>query len=124
MAFPSRKSHLSRCWRDQTNRKTAPSRTDCALQPEYSLKGVLRHARFIIGPMLKRVFIAQASVLSIGIVLIAADARAQLDAFHTRFDATLNQHGVVGGGFAFVHGPDPATQFFFGEANREAHQRV
>lgn len=74
--------------------------------------------------MLKRVFIAQASVLSIGIVLIAADARAQLDAFHTRFDATLNQHGVVGGGFAFVHGSDPATQFFFGEANREAHQRV
>ena len=30
-------------------------------------------------------------------------APMQLDAFHQRFDATLQQHGVVGGGFAFVH---------------------
>jgi CubicO group peptidase (beta-lactamase class C family) len=74
--------------------------------------------------MLKRALLAPASVLLIGIVSLAVGARAQLDAFHTRFDAVLSQHGVVGGGFAFVHGPDPATQFFFGEASRETHHHV
>ncbi len=49
---------------------------------------------------------------------------ANLEAFGKQFDATLTQHGVVGGGFAFVHGTAPATERFFGEARRETHQPV
>jgi CubicO group peptidase (beta-lactamase class C family) len=49
---------------------------------------------------------------------------AQVDAFHSRFDAELTRHGVVGGGFAFVHGPAAPTQFFLGEARPDTHQRV
>jgi CubicO group peptidase (beta-lactamase class C family) len=46
------------------------------------------------------------------------------EAFNKQFDATLAQHGVVGGGFAFVHATAPATERFFGEARRETHQPV
>ena len=53
-----------------------------------------------------------------------ASAGAQLDAFHAKFDSVLTQHGVVGGGFAFVHGATPATQYFFGEARNDTHSRV
>ncbi|HEV2215273.1 MAG TPA: serine hydrolase domain-containing protein [Terracidiphilus sp.] len=46
---------------------------------------------------------------------VAASAAAQsLDAFHAHFRAVLARHGVVGGGFAFVHGDQPATEFSFG----------
>ena len=51
-------------------------------------------------------------------------ACAQIEAFHARFDAVLTQHGIVGGGFAFVHGTGPATEFFFGEARRDTRSRV
>ncbi|MFY9855413.1 MAG: serine hydrolase domain-containing protein [Terracidiphilus sp.] len=54
----------------------------------------------------------------------SAAAPANLEAFGKQFDATLAQHGVVGGGFAFVHGTAPATERFFGEARRETHQPV
>jgi CubicO group peptidase (beta-lactamase class C family) len=55
---------------------------------------------------------------------LAAFAQSLLDAFHARFDAVLTQHGIVGGGFAFVHGPAAPTQYFFGEASRETHERI
>ena len=78
-----------------------------------------------------RILTAQAMVLAVGILLMPAaalaqrsEARAPLEAFHARFDSVLTHHGVVGGGFAFVHGQAPATQFFFGEARRESHQPV
>jgi CubicO group peptidase (beta-lactamase class C family) len=45
-----------------------------------------------------------------------------IDTFRPRFEAELSRHGVVGGGFAFVHGPAPATQFFFGQARKETSQ--
>ena len=51
-------------------------------------------------------------------------AGAQLEQFHTQFTTVLKQHGVVGGGFAFVHGPGPATEYFFGEARHDTHQQV
>lgn len=51
-------------------------------------------------------------------------AHSPIDAFHSRFDAELNRHGIAGGGFAFVHGAGPATMFFNGEANIATHQRV
>jgi len=51
-------------------------------------------------------------------------AGTQLEAFHAKFDSVLTQHGVVGGGFAFVHGATAATQYFFGEARNDTHSRV
>ena len=53
-----------------------------------------------------------------------AAAPGNLEAFNQQFDATLARHGVVGGGFAFVHGTAPANERFFGEARRETHQRA
>lgn len=68
---------------------------------------------------------------TLGTALIAVTVHAQstaahapLDAFHVRFETVLTQHGVVGGGFAFVHAGQPATLFTFGEARRESHQPV
>jgi CubicO group peptidase (beta-lactamase class C family) len=84
----------------------------------------------MMGAMLKRLtlwpVIAAIISLAPGITwaqnpLVASTA---IDAFHLRFEAELARHGVVGGGFALVHGADPAAQFFLGEANRESHQRV
>ena len=51
-------------------------------------------------------------------------ARSRFDAFHARFSAELSRHGIAGGGFAFVHGGEPATTFFQGEANVTTHQPV
>jgi CubicO group peptidase (beta-lactamase class C family) len=48
----------------------------------------------------------------------------QMEAFHAKFDAALKQHGVVGGGFALVHGSGPATEYFFGEARNDNHSLV
>jgi CubicO group peptidase (beta-lactamase class C family) len=58
------------------------------------------------------------------VLLIGSSVAAQspLDGFHTRFDAEFRRHGVVGGGFAFVHGTGPTTEFFSGVA-RSATQR-
>ena len=74
--------------------------------------------------MLPRWFVPVALSLSMGVLIAPTCALGQLDAFHSRFDAELTRHGVVGGGFAFVHGPAPATQFFLGEARQATHQRV
>ena len=51
-------------------------------------------------------------------------AQSPLDGFHTRFDAEFHGHGVVGGGFAFVHGPGPATEFFSGVARTATHRPI
>jgi CubicO group peptidase (beta-lactamase class C family) len=76
-----------------------------------------------------------------------ANAQSPLESLHARFDAELARHGIVGGGFAFVHdtqwvhgetsGHDivgggfalvhdtqPAAQWFHGEANLQTHQLV
>ncbi len=55
---------------------------------------------------------------------LPAAARGNLDSFAKQFDATLARHGVVGGGFAFVHGAGPAAERFFGEVRRETDQPV
>lgn len=47
-----------------------------------------------------------------------------LDVFHARFDSVLAQHGVVGGGFAFVNGPAPTQASFYGYANNENHHPI
>jgi CubicO group peptidase (beta-lactamase class C family) len=54
----------------------------------------------------------------------AVAAHAQIDKFQPRFEGELTHHGVVGGGFAFVHGATPATDFFFGSARSDAKQPV
>ncbi|MGD0627987.1 MAG: serine hydrolase domain-containing protein [Terracidiphilus sp.] len=56
--------------------------------------------------------------------LIGFTGHAQVQAFQPRFDSSLTHHGVIGGGFAFVHGPAPATQFFFGQMRSDGGQPV
>lgn len=75
----------------------------------------------MMGCMLPRLL-----VLGLGLTMscVPRTAGAQIEAFHARFESTLTQHGVVGGGFAFVHGAGPETQYFFGEARNDIHQRV
>jgi CubicO group peptidase (beta-lactamase class C family) len=65
-----------------------------------------------------------APVLGAAVLLIAVASQAQIETFQPRFESTLARHGVVGGGFAFVHGPAPATQFFFGQARQQPAQSV
>ena len=50
--------------------------------------------------------------------------RAQIAPFHSKFDAALAHHGIVGGGFAFVHTGSPGTLFVYGNARLDTHQRV
>src|SRR5580658_8945601 len=66
--------------------------------------------------------IALATTISIAATKLPA--QTPIEAFRPRFEAVLAGHGVVGGGFAFVHGPVPATQYFFGQARRETSQSV
>jgi CubicO group peptidase (beta-lactamase class C family) len=74
--------------------------------------------------MLIRNLFVTVPALLFGFVLTAAAAHAQIEQFHSRLEAEFTRHGVVGGGFALVHGSEPATQLLFGEASRETHQRV
>jgi CubicO group peptidase (beta-lactamase class C family) len=53
-----------------------------------------------------------------------ATAHAQIAAFQTKFDAALAQHGIVGGGFAFIHASAPDSLFVYGDARLETHQPV
>jgi len=64
------------------------------------------------------------AVLPVVCLFLAMTAHAQIEKFQPRFEAVLKQHGVVGGGFAFVHGPSPATEFFFGSAHSDAKQPI
>ena len=54
----------------------------------------------------------------------ASPAAKSLDAFHACFRSVLSQHGIVGGGFAFVHGAQPATEFSFGLARAGSAKRI
>lgn len=47
-------------------------------------------------------------------VLISLSASAQIAPFQAKFDQTLTEHGVIGGGFAFVHGQDAPVEYVFG----------
>ena len=53
-----------------------------------------------------------------------ATAAHSLERFHPQFDSVLTQHGVVGGGFAFVRGQAAAQTIAFGVARTESHQPV
>ncbi|MGC2620979.1 MAG: serine hydrolase domain-containing protein, partial [Acidobacteriaceae bacterium] len=70
-----------------------------------------------------------AFALLFGILVSSAAGHAQASlpqaaALQKRFDAVLAQHGIVGGGMAIVHGPDPATKFYFGVMRNGTQQRV
>ena len=57
-------------------------------------------------------------------ILFAVTAQAQIDNFQPRHEAALAHHGIVGGGFAFVHGPATSTQFFFGQMRNQTGPAV
>jgi CubicO group peptidase (beta-lactamase class C family) len=65
-------------------------------------------------------------MISVMGVALAGSAVAYSQGYdlHQRFDSLLNEHGVVGGGFALVHGKEPATEFFRGEADSRTHRVV
>lgn len=54
------------------------------------------------------------SLVAAAAALLAFSASAQIAPFQTRFDQILAEHGVVGGGFAFVHGQDAPLMHAFG----------
>ena len=78
----------------------------------------------MMGTMSSRLFLLTALSLACGLAGTPRIAHAQIEPFHAKFDAVLTQHGVVGGGFTFVHGPAAATQYFFGEARQDSHARI
>ena len=47
-----------------------------------------------------------------------------IEGFRPHFQAALQQHGVVGGGFALAHGSAPTETLAFGEMNAESHQPI
>jgi len=58
------------------------------------------------------------------ICLAAVPALAQIDAFHARFTSVLQQHGIVGGGFALVRAQGEPAEFWFGDARRDPDRPV
>jgi CubicO group peptidase (beta-lactamase class C family) len=74
--------------------------------------------------MLNRLHRGPALIVAAAAILFSATAYAQIEAFQTRFVSALTRHGVVGGGFAFVHGAAPATQFVFGQARNQTGPAV
>jgi CubicO group peptidase (beta-lactamase class C family) len=78
----------------------------------------------MMSTMSSRLLSLTALSLACGLVGAPPIARAQIEPFQAKFDAVLTQHGVVGGGFAFLHGSAAATQYFFGEARQDSHSRV
>ncbi len=73
------------------------------------------------------------ALLFAALLPLAAPASAQpsgrqqaLDEFHTRFQAALTRHGIVGGASAFIHhdAGSSAVTFFDGEANASTHQSI
>jgi CubicO group peptidase (beta-lactamase class C family) len=91
-----------------------PTRLPLTRKPDSCLLCARLIAVVFVALMLTAPAVAQGSVTASG----------NLEAFSKQFDATLTQHRVVGGGFAFVQGTAPATERFFGEARRETHQPV
>ncbi len=74
--------------------------------------------------MLKHLRLTPVLMLAAGSCLSPTSAFGQVDAFRARFDSVLTEHGVVGGGFAFVHAQEPATQFYFGKARTETQTKI
>lgn len=64
-----------------------------------------------------------AALLAVAVQL-SAQVPVAVAEFHRDFDATLARHGVVGGGFALVHGGQVLGPFSYGEAQRTAHTPV
>ena len=64
------------------------------------------------------------ALMALGTCLIELPVLAQTGEFQQHFEAALAQHGVVGGGFAIMHGQSAAKQFSFGVARRDTHQPV
>ncbi|MES2253528.1 MAG: serine hydrolase domain-containing protein [Pseudomonadota bacterium] len=58
------------------------------------------------------------------IAFAAPASAAPLDDFHKTFDATLSRHGIVGGAFGFEHAGAKATEYFYGDARGELHQKT
>jgi CubicO group peptidase (beta-lactamase class C family) len=54
----------------------------------------------------------------------SAIAQTPLDAFHTTFNSTLIQHGIVGGALAFIHANTLPSEFFYGDARQDTHERI
>lgn len=65
-----------------------------------------------------------AAMLATSASYAQAPAHTPIEAFQPRFASVLTQHGVVGGGLAFVHGPAPATQWVFGNARADSKQAI
>ncbi|HUX46241.1 MAG TPA: serine hydrolase domain-containing protein [Terracidiphilus sp.] len=80
--------------------------------------------RLLLAPTLLVLACALVSVPTSAQPASAQHDSAQLDAFHARFEAVLSRHHIVGGGFAFVHAGQPATEFSFGSARLQPSRRV
>ncbi|QUD89006.1 serine hydrolase domain-containing protein [Phenylobacterium montanum] len=65
-----------------------------------------------------------AAALAFTAAVSASSAQAQTQALKPAFEAQLKQHGVVGGGLAFVHGPAPAALILSGDARTEPRQAI
>jgi CubicO group peptidase (beta-lactamase class C family) len=66
-----------------------------------------------------------ASLLSVNFACAqSAVSDPALNAFRPHFESTLQQHGVVGGGFALVHASNAPETLIFGEASAETHQPI
>lgn len=76
----------------------------------------------IMGAMVPRLLALP--LLLLGFLLPGQPAAGQTDGFPAHFRQVLTRHGIVGGGMALVHGEQPATEFFFGEARQATHQPV
>jgi CubicO group peptidase (beta-lactamase class C family) len=74
--------------------------------------------------MLKHLRLLPAFALAAVVCLYGLPAFGQIDTFRAHFDRVLTQHGIVGGGFAFLHAPESATQSYFGESRLETHAKV
>ena len=64
------------------------------------------------------------ALLALVFCICAISVHAQIAAFHSEFDAALARHGIVGGGFAFVHTGSPNALFVYGDARLDTHQPV
>ena len=73
--------------------------------------------------MLKRlIVIGWLGAVGLGLAAIA-NAQAPAGAFQPSFDAELARHGVIGGAFALMRGPGPATLGFHGQARLDTPSR-
>lgn len=71
-------------------------------------------------PVIKR----RPALLALVFCICAITVHAQIAAFQSKFDAALTRHGIIGGGFAFVHTGSPSTLYVFGDARLNSHRPV